>query len=152
MPGGDYDSTISSSADVPEEWDNWVFWDITDILKNRWSNVANYGFMIKDPVEDYPSSGPYIRFYSHRCLDDTDTLNDFPSYLEVQTTYLSGDVNHDGVVDVGDVVFLINYLFKQGPAPIPYHAGDINRDEVVDVGDVVYLINYLYKEGPPPLR
>ncbi len=64
-----------------------------------------------------------------------------------------GDVNADKVIDVGDVVYLINYLYKGGPAPTctPITAcGDINSDSLVDIGDVVYLINYLYKGGPPP--
>jgi hypothetical protein len=90
-PGGDYDNTLSSSADVPETWENWVFWDVTDIMKNRWDNLVNYGFLIKDPVEDTPSDGPYIRFYSRRCLNDADTLNNFPAYLEVITS-TSSDV------------------------------------------------------------
>ena len=30
---------------------------------------------------------------------------------------LNGDVNCDGIVDVGDVVYTINYLFKHGPPP-----------------------------------
>ena len=64
--------------------------------------------------------------------------------------YLCGDVNSDGVVDVGDVVYLINYLFKGGAAPNPIQAGDVTRDGVVDIGDVVYLINYLFKGGPAP--
>jgi hypothetical protein len=62
-----------------------------------------------------------------------------------------GDVNNDGVVDVGDVVYMINYLFKGGPAPKPTNCvGDVNNDNVVDVGDVVYLINYLFKGGVAP--
>jgi hypothetical protein len=61
-----------------------------------------------------------------------------------------GDANGDGVIDVGDLVFLINYLFKSGPIPKPYQAGDANCSGSVDVGDVVYLINYLFKSGPPP--
>jgi hypothetical protein len=49
------------------------------------------------------------------------------------------------------VVYLINYLFKGGPAPNPMAAGDVNGDCVVDVGDVVYMINYLFKGGNPPM-
>jgi hypothetical protein len=56
----------------------------------------------------------------------------------------------DGIVDVGDVVFLINYLYKNGPAPQLSLVSDVNCDGIVDVGDVVYLINYLFKAGPPP--
>jgi cbb3-type cytochrome oxidase subunit 3 len=77
-PGGDYDASISASADVPEEWNNWVEWDVTDLLKNRWSNITNYGFLIKDVVEDASGDGPYVRFHSHRA----DSL----PYLEVTTT------------------------------------------------------------------
>ena len=62
-----------------------------------------------------------------------------------------GDANNDGVIDVGDVVYLINYLFRNGPAPKPDRcSGDCNGDSIVDVGDVVYLINYLFRNGPTP--
>ncbi len=61
-----------------------------------------------------------------------------------------GDANNDSLVDIGDVVFLINYLFKTGPEPCVREAVDANGDHQIDVGDVVYLINYLFKGGPPP--
>ena len=63
---------------------------------------------------------------------------------------LRGDANGDGVIDIGDVVYLINYLYKNGSAPVPLENGDANCDSSVDVGDVVYLINYLFKGGPEP--
>jgi hypothetical protein len=62
-----------------------------------------------------------------------------------------GDVNNDGIINVGDVVYLINYLFRSGQQPQPLKCtGDCNGDSVVDVGDVVYLINYLFRAGPIP--
>ncbi len=64
--------------------------------------------------------------------------------------YSSGDFNGDGSIDIGDVVFSINYLYKSGPAPDPLEVGDANCDGEVDIGDVVYLINYLFRNGPPP--
>jgi hypothetical protein len=64
--------------------------------------------------------------------------------------FLAGDANGDWVVDVGDVVYLVNFLYKGGDQPEPMEAGDANCDGIVDVGDVVYLVNYLYKGGPPP--
>ncbi|UCB52836.1 MAG: hypothetical protein JSV10_01730 [Candidatus Zixiibacteriota bacterium] len=66
------------------------------------------------------------------------------------SAFTRGDCNGDGTVDVGDVVFLVNYLYKSGSAPEPVEAGDCNCDTTVDLGDVVYLINYLYKQGSPP--
>jgi 1,4-dihydroxy-2-naphthoate octaprenyltransferase len=65
--------------------------------------------------------------------------------------WLCGDCNMDGVVDLGDVVYLIGYLYKNGPLPKPnVCVGDVNGSNFTDLGDVVYLIGYLYKNGPPP--
>jgi uncharacterized delta-60 repeat protein len=63
---------------------------------------------------------------------------------------LRGDANGDGQIDIADVVYLINYLFIDGPAPDPLSVGNANCDDVVNIADVVYLINYLFIGGPPP--
>ena len=66
--------------------------------------------------------------------------------------YIPGDANSDQIVNVGDVVYLVSYLYRDGPAPDPLAAGDADCDGMINVGDVVYLVNYLYREGPPPCR
>ena len=60
------------------------------------------------------------------------------------------DFIHKMSCDLADVVFLIDYLYRNGPAPFPYQAGDATCDGLVDLADVVFLINYLYREGPVP--
>ncbi len=64
--------------------------------------------------------------------------------------FLRGDANKDSKVSLADIVYLINYLFKFGPAPEPNQSGDANCDGKVSLGDIVYLINYLFKFGPAP--
>jgi len=64
---------------------------------------------------------------------------------------LPGDANNDGVVNILDITFLINYLYKLGPAPDCPVEGDTNGDCVINILDVTYLINYLYKGGPLPI-
>lgn len=71
-------------------------------------------------------------------------------YLIKVAPYQRGDANRDGCVNIPDIVYLINYLFRGGPSPNPLAAGDANYDEIVNSADVVYLINYLFKEGPIP--
>jgi bacillopeptidase F len=66
------------------------------------------------------------------------------------STYLAGDANGDQMVNVADAVYLLNYLYKNGPTPDPMAAGDPNADCVVDVADAICLLNYLYKNGPAP--
>jgi len=63
---------------------------------------------------------------------------------------LVGDVTGEGLVDIGDVVFLINYLFIDGPEPDPLMTGDVNCDGIINIGDVICTINYLFIDGPSP--
>jgi hypothetical protein len=64
---------------------------------------------------------------------------------------LRGDVTGDEIINVGDVVYLVSYLYKGGPAPDPVWVGDCNCDDIVNVGDIVFLVSYLYKGGPEPV-
>jgi hypothetical protein len=54
------------------------------------------------------------------------------------------------VIDVGDVVWEINYLFRGGPPPDPMESGDVNCDGIENVADVVRKIMYLYRGAPAP--
>ena len=65
-------------------------------------------------------------------------------------TYIPGDCNNDGGVDVSDIVFLLNYLFNGTSPPDPLCIGDVNDDGKVNVTDVVYLINYLFAGTSAP--
>ncbi len=61
-----------------------------------------------------------------------------------------GDANNDSLLDLGDIVCLLNYLYKGGAEPCVMEAADPNADCLVDIGDVVYLIGFLFKGGAPP--
>ena len=61
-----------------------------------------------------------------------------------------GDADNSGSIEISDVIYLINYLFRGGPEPIPWIAGDSNNDNKLTISDVVYLVNYLFKGGPKP--
>jgi hypothetical protein len=63
----------------------------------------------------------------------------------------TGDVNQDGLITSGDIVFMIAHVFKGGPAPGPIpRAGDVNCDLVLTSADIIRLVNYTFKSGPPP--
>jgi hypothetical protein len=67
------------------------------------------------------------------------------------TYFVAGDANNDEIVNSADVVYLINYLFIGGPAPVSLPSGDANCDGVINSADIVYLINYLFIHGPAPV-
>ena len=64
--------------------------------------------------------------------------------------YKCGDADNNETVNVGDVIYTINYLFKGGPAPVSMWAADADGTGDVKIGDVIYLINYLFKGGSVP--
>ena len=61
-----------------------------------------------------------------------------------------GDVNDDDDINILDVIYIINFKYKSGPAPDPMNLGDVNNDYSIDILDIIYLINFIYKSGPDP--
>jgi len=62
-----------------------------------------------------------------------------------------GDANHDGSANVGDAIYIINYIFKGGPQPACMGEADANCDCALNVGDAVWMVNYVFKSGAPPI-
>jgi hypothetical protein len=83
------------------------------------------------------------------------STGDSSEYSEVRElfskSFICGDVNVDGTVNIFDITDLINYLYMEGPAPIPPESGDVNNDDNINIFDITTLINYLYMEGPEPV-
>ncbi len=59
-----------------------------------------------------------------------------------------GDVNGDGLVNVTDVFFLINFLFVGGQ--LPPGLANVDGNATTDVNDVFSVINSLFAGGPAP--
>jgi hypothetical protein len=67
--------------------------------------------------------------------------------------FIRGDINADGVIDVFDMTYLLDYIFSDGPPPLPVaEAGNVNAspDGMIDVFDLTYLIDYIFSGGPAP--
>ncbi|MBU1317775.1 MAG: hypothetical protein KKG33_14465 [candidate division Zixibacteria bacterium] len=65
-------------------------------------------------------------------------------------TFIRGDADSSGGIDIDDVVYLIAYIFGGGSAPDPLEAGDADCSGAIDIDDVVYLIAYIFCGGDPP--
>ena len=65
-------------------------------------------------------------------------------------TFIRGDLDRDGQVQLNDVVFIANYLFKNGVVPFCLDAADTNDDGELDISDPVYLLYWMFVPGSPP--
>ncbi len=58
-----------------------------------------------------------------------------------------GDVTDDGLFNIGDAVYCINFLYRNGPpSPEPPRA-DIDCDGGLNLEDVVIMINVIFRDG-----
>jgi surface protein len=87
----------------------------------------------------YSSSNPKDKTYAHI---DGGTSN--PGYFsEKGGTFLRGDVNGDGSVNISDVTALIDYLLSGNASGINLSGADCNQDGSINISDVTALIDYL---------
>ncbi len=63
---------------------------------------------------------------------------------------MSGDADNSTDINIGDVTYLIAYIFSGGPAPVPLAAGDVDCSSDINISDVTYLISYIFSSGPSP--
>ena len=76
---------------------------------------------------------------------------DGPHCFTIGCCVMRGDVNSDGTLDVADIVYKVDWLFKGGPPPPCIDHADDNGDGSVDVADLMYEIEYYFLGGPPPV-
>ncbi|MFH2035780.1 MAG: dockerin type I repeat-containing protein [Candidatus Zixiibacteriota bacterium] len=64
-----------------------------------------------------------------------------------------GDADGNGIINILDVTYIINYLYKGGQEP-KYHIlmADANCDSAINIMDITRIISYLYKGGPNPCQ
>ena len=104
-------------------------------------------YMTRHPVGDLNYSTHY--WWKVLAIDTKGNTTTSTNTAEFWTWVL-GDANGDRTVNVGDAVYLVNYVFRGGPAPYVLKAGDVNGDCAVNIGDAVYLISYVFRGGPAP--
>jgi dockerin type I repeat protein len=62
-----------------------------------------------------------------------------------------GDLNGDGNVNLSDILYMINYIYLEGPQPIGGSiSSDVDCDGYNNLADILYLITNVYNEGPDP--
>ena len=92
-------------------------------------------------------AGSNIGIYSIPTADNRSTT---PAKSAMTVTkspsYLKGDVNCDGKVNLGDVSKLIAYLLGNNPQPFSFEAADMDNDNHISVGDMSKLISYLLSQ------
>ncbi len=101
-------------------------WSLADSESRAWRTPSVFGQLtfrvLEDACEEKPKVGPFLR----------------------------GDSNSDGISNISDASFLLNFLFIGGAEPPCAATGDSNGDGVANISDASYLLNFLFIGGPGP--
>jgi len=72
------------------------------------------------------------------------------AFVSVADAFIKGDANNDGDINILDLTYMVDYIFRNGPAPDPFLAGDANCDDNSNILDLTYLVDFIFRGGPIP--
>ncbi|MEW5923746.1 MAG: hypothetical protein AB1746_07145 [Candidatus Zixiibacteriota bacterium] len=117
---------------------------LTDCAGTPWGEIEIYNIMsyCSDTMECRDEFTPQ-QCGRMRCWINSKLI----CYLDI----VPGDVNGSGVLDISDLIYLVDHVNNDGPAPVPLpNAGDFDCSGGVDADDVYYLSDYMFNNGPAP--
>lgn len=104
--------------------------------------ILSYGLLYGETMQAYTVTGAF-----------TDAT---PFTESGQCTYFghkSGDLNVDGEVNVADLTYFVEYIFRGGPAPEIMELADVDGSGgSPNIGDLTYLVDFLFRGGQPPMH
>jgi hypothetical protein len=136
---------VTGISGFPEVWSNWTTLKYNSSGDTMWVKQRICSEDCMPVALSVDSSGNVVvtGIEGNETNMDCITIR----YIELGSR---GDADANGVVEVGDILYLITFLFRGGPPPDPFELGDANCSGYVTPADVVHLINYLFRNGPPP--
>tara|TARA_B100001079_G_C16134257_1_gene392694 strand:- start:15 stop:491 length:477 start_codon:yes stop_codon:yes gene_type:complete len=117
------------SYDIVDDGNDYFFFDLF-ALDDYWHSIA---------ILDH---NMVFRYYCecNECLAlGYEGLAEIVDGLVIEIDITLGDVNHDSIINIQDVILIINLVLSneyQNPA-------DLNSDDIVDVLDIVQLVNII---------
>lgn len=78
------------------------------------------------------------------------------SFTIIANSYPMGDVNHDGYVNITDVMLAVNYIIGKNLSVFYLENADLNADNTVNISDVMAIVNIVIRgsadSGPAHIR
>jgi hypothetical protein len=148
----------------------WMWYDGSDRFAPSWDGPRCF-FVAVWSSDDWDGDGlqndedPCPNVYGWWPDPDSDGLGDYCDNCPDVYNPDQSDVNGDGIgdvcccinrtdmdgngvwVDIADLIYLVKYMFQDGP-PLPCHDhGDINADGQIDITDLIGLVSYMFQGG-----
>jgi hypothetical protein len=132
---------------------------VTSDIQSEFSLIFREG---PDWISTTPSSGQVEAGSSETFVVEVDAsgLEDgtYQSYLSIGhgwpslpvsmlvsgSASMPGDINADGVVNIQDIIFLLNYILgTDDPDTTEFNAADVNEDGVLNIQDIILTVSLI---------
>ncbi len=133
------DAALQASAELKAGEARYVIEDGNDV--NRWGDYSG--------IAVDPANPTHVWMYGEYAASPQHTWG---TWIGASKFRALGDINDDGVVDVGDVVLLVDFILERAiPTPDEETFADCTVDMRLDIGDVVCLVNLILGPSGPAL-
>ena len=68
----------------------------------------------------------------------------------VKVCLARGDMDGAAGITIGDLVYLVDFMFNGGFPPYPIDLGDVDCSGSINIADLVYLVDWMFNGGPAP--
>jgi hypothetical protein len=99
----------------------------------------------------WPEDGSIL--YFGRCMTCNHDSDIYQAIWRVTPppSFIRGEANDDGKLDLSDAVFILGFLFLGATEPTCREALDANDDGGIDIADAISLLGHLFLGSPPTL-
>jgi len=144
LPDGTAEEGYSAQIDATGGTGEIAWVDKYDDLAGTGLTLASDGTLSGTPMN------PGLFSFTASAEDICGCFDDKVFDIDIAPAFMCGDVDDNELINILDITFIIDFLYKGGPTPEPLESGDVNSSGEMDILDVTYLINYLYYDGPEP--
>ena len=140
-------SLVTDSFQVPCV--SYNIWDTTIGYVDLGDNIAVHQsvYPATDPCYNDPANSATCFGFDGRILLFTSgSLSE-----SVGCCQLAGDANHDGMMNISDISFMIDRIFRGGPPPICNDEFDANGDNTINIEDISLMIDRIFRSMGPPV-
>jgi len=123
-------------------------WTLVDGALPQGLNLNSNGTITGIP--ETAGSFSFVASVEDESVPPYTTFKEFDLWVE---PVLNGDADCNKKHDIIDIISLIDFKFKNGPAPVYMPEGcDTKCDQGCDILDILGLIDYKFKSGPYPCQ
>ncbi len=133
-----------------------TYWDDLGWIDSNTSSRAIAAFddttftISVHPPQGTPLSAISQLHFQAASVVDTGTSEE--EVIAVQTVLYKGDSNFDGSISILDLTYMVDHIFRGGPAPIPVLAsGDWSCDGATNIIDLTKIVDRLFRGGALPV-